>query len=575
MIPVAARLLEQHPSLMAMQRRLRWRWLMECAQVALLWSLAGAGLLIVVGRLYALGDWRTGALVCAALGVGLSIAQRLSRWPRLRAAAVAADGLGLEERVVSSLDARRVGHPVAALLERDAARALARLRVDQYPLVRDGRAWRHIAALAAAVIALWVVPLPTIGDRGRQADEAQAVLAARRALERTSAEVTRLSSSDPVSAAAASELHELDRSLARTTSVEAAAQQLEAAQERLASLGRAEEFAWRRALDAAAQSWMNEAELQSLARALAAHDELAVQQAAVDLAERGDALGSDQLRRLSLGLQAGANAARDAPPVAGALREIAAELGAAGSDDAAAAAANVAQRLRAGAARAAGLDTAQRAVAVLGSARAALGAAGTAASGGRAASGSAGGQTGSQAGQASGSQARTNVAGQGRGQGSGAGSGSNIAQGSGTSGNAGAGSGGPPGSGAGAGAGAGGGPSPGQPGSASGGQTLAGGRAAPGSGGTAVYVPLAGPSLMGGAAGPDVAVAGDVSTATGELAELPESPLALGALRPYEAVYAEYELGARQALSRQPLPPALEALVQRYFTAISPPGLEP
>jgi hypothetical protein len=80
---------------------------------------------------------------------------------------------------------------------------------------------------------------------------------------------------------------------------------------------------------------------------------------------------------------------------------------------------------------------------------------------------------------------------------------------------------------------------------------------------------------MGGAAGPDVAVAGDVSTATGELAELPESPLALGALRPYEAVYAEYELGARQALSRQPLPPALEALVQRYFTAISPPGLEP
>ena len=77
---------------------------------------------------------------------------------------------------------------------------------------------------------------------------------------------------------------------------------------------------------------------------------------------------------------------------------------------------------------------------------------------------------------------------------------------------------------------------------------------------------------MGGPGGPDVAVAGDASGATGQLVERPDSPLELGALRPYQAVYGEYAASARQSLARQGLPPALEALVQRYFSAISPVG---
>jgi hypothetical protein len=52
--------------------------------------------------------------------------------------------------------------------------------------------------------------------------------------------------------------------------------------------------------------------------------------------------------------------------------------------------------------------------------------------------------------------------------------------------------------------------------------------------------------------------------------ELPDSPLALGSVRPYQTVYGEYEERARHSLAQQTLPPALESLVQRYFSAIAP-----
>ena len=48
--------------------------------------------------------------------------------------------------------------------------------------------------------------------------------------------------------------------------------------------------------------------------------------------------------------------------------------------------------------------------------------------------------------------------------------------------------------------------------------------------------------------------------------ELPNSPLSLGAVRPYDEVYGQYESAARQSLSRNPLPPSLQGLVQRYFS---------
>jgi hypothetical protein len=54
--------------------------------------------------------------------------------------------------------------------------------------------------------------------------------------------------------------------------------------------------------------------------------------------------------------------------------------------------------------------------------------------------------------------------------------------------------------------------------------------------------------------------------------DLPDSPLTRGAVRPYDEVYGEYEAAARQSASRQSLPPALQGLVQRYFSALQPGG---
>ncbi len=587
----------RHAAWITLERRLRVRCLLGSLRLGLIGATVGIALAATLGKLLVLDGWVTAALIWSGLAVGVAMLARVPRWPNARAVALAADELGLQERISSSLEALRLGHPAAALLERDARHALARLRPEQYPLVPEPRAWRGLAALALGTAILVAAPLPSIGDRARQAEEARAVLAARRALERPSADVVRLSPVAPVAAAAADELRRLDSELSEVSTVDIAAQRMETAQERLASLARAEEFAWRRALDTMARQWARDPELQNLARALMAHDQRAVEQAAAELAARGEELSADDLQRLSVGLQAGANAARDVPEVAGALRQLASEAGATGPDGPAATAERIGDALEEGAARAAGLDATQRAVAAVGSARASLGATARGATGrGQAARGSSSGATGSQAG-ASGStatgaagQSRTGAgqsSGQGTGQGTaasgqGTGSQTGASQASGTgsagagrgvSGASGTGSGsGTGGSGTGAGAGAGTGSSGASENSATGGGTGAAGgaRGDPGPSEIAGNAPLGSPRLMGGGAGPDVAVAGDANAATGDLVQLPDSPLELGPLRPYQSVYGEYEEHARHSLAQQPLPPALEALVQRYFSAIDP-----
>jgi hypothetical protein len=80
--------------------------------------------------------------------------------------------------------------------------------------------------------------------------------------------------------------------------------------------------------------------------------------------------------------------------------------------------------------------------------------------------------------------------------------------------------------------------------------------------------------MLGGEGGDRAPVASGADAAGGESVDLAESPLTLGAIRPYRSVYADYEASARQSLARQPLPPALEERVQRYFSAISPPRSE-
>jgi hypothetical protein len=78
------------------------------------------------------------------------------------------------------------------------------------------------------------------------------------------------------------------------------------------------------------------------------------------------------------------------------------------------------------------------------------------------------------------------------------------------------------------------------------------------------------PGLPGGEGGQAVQASGDVAGAGGEAVDLPESPVTAGARRPYDQVYGEYEQAARQSLGRQSLPPALQGLVQRYFSSIDP-----
>jgi hypothetical protein len=84
------------------------------------------------------------------------------------------------------------------------------------------------------------------------------------------------------------------------------------------------------------------------------------------------------------------------------------------------------------------------------------------------------------------------------------------------------------------------------------------------------YDPVYTPGLPGGEGGPAIQANGDVAGAGGETVDLPESPLTAGNRRPYDQVYGEYEQEARRSLGRQSLPPALQGLVQRYFSSIEP-----
>lgn len=98
----------------------------------------------------------------------------------------------------------------------------------------------------------------------------------------------------------------------------------------------------------------------------------------------------------------------------------------------------------------------------------------------------------------------------------------------------------------------------------------------PGGSGTAsvrtptTYETVFAPHLAGGGRGVSASISGQARGAAGQSVDLPESPLTLGQLRPYNEVFAGYEAAARRTLSRSSLPPNLEALVRAYFGAIQP-----
>jgi hypothetical protein len=101
-----------------------------------------------------------------------------------------------------------------------------------------------------------------------------------------------------------------------------------------------------------------------------------------------------------------------------------------------------------------------------------------------------------------------------------------------------------------------------------------GGSQAPSNQPATAYDSIYAPSLLGGEGGPSAQAPGDAAGSSGQTVDLPESQLDLGTVRPYNEVYGDYEADARRSLSRQSLPPALQGVVQRYFSAIAPEGTE-
>ncbi|HEV8635361.1 MAG TPA: hypothetical protein VG370_14130, partial [Chloroflexota bacterium] len=468
----AAASAEMRRALRPLAARVRTRWLAEAARSWLLVAASGTALAALAGRLLgreewpaAAAGWALVALVGAAAG-----ALRAGRWPGGWAVARAADGLGLAERVTSALHARAVGHAAAPLVEADALRRLGRVDAREYPLLERPAAWRPVGlALLALALAL-VAPLPTLD---RSAADRPALAQARRSVAALPAKAP---APEPLAGVTADELAALEERLAAARSTGEAARALEQAQERLALLPMAEDYATRRALEELAASWEGRADpsaslragpstgsgraLRDAARALRSTDGAAVERALSELAERAAAMGPEEARALARALQAGANATRDLPELTAALRQAAAQASAAaapsggtgsagpgGAERLEEAIGDLGPRLGGAAARAAGLRRLEQALSGLGQARAELGRTGEPATGrrGDGASGRRGdGATGRAGDGATGETGSAGAAG-GSGSSTGAGTGDGTGAGRGSASGAGAGSGGPAG----------------------------------------------------------------------------------------------------------------------------------
>lgn len=508
------------------RRRLRLRRVLELSAFALATTLLLATLIILADRIvgFRARPFLLLAPVAAAFGAALAAPWR---WPGNGQAARAVDALGLAERAASALHAFNVDHPAASLI---AGQAIAGFESIQPAAVRilPGRGLaRFIGAAALALGVASFTPIPWLGSHAVRAARQAAIQDARAAVAALAAEIEAIAPDTSIRSIA-EQLRTLDRTLSRTDDPERAAQAIERTQQRMASLATSEHFAAERTVDALADIWEGDPQLGSVSRALKQRDAAGVQGALKNLDSIAGQLGQQQRRDLELQLQTGANIARDLPAAARALRDRAAAMSPddpAASDSAQAA---LAAAVAGATAAARTLAATQTALGALGQARAALGSSPALASGGS-----------------------------GRGSGSGSGSGNGSGNGSGTGGRG--------GSGAGSGAG----PAPGTPGGANA-QGGPGGSGQAGVRDASVYERVYAPSLLGGGRGVAARVSGDPGGASGQTRELTESEITLGALRPYNEVFAEYEGAARRALSRSALPANLEALVRAYFGAIQP-----
>jgi hypothetical protein len=548
---MAAEALTRHPSFRQLALRVHARWALHALRRGLVWGLAGAMPLTLVGRLAGWSDWASLALGWLALALVASIGIASLRRPDSWAVARAADALGLSERVTSSLYADTRSSSVAALIGADARRALGALQPSQYAVLDSRGMWRAVLAGAVLFALLLVLPIPQLSSDANRAAEAGRIVTAQQRVQ--AIEVQSLSEavrSTPLGQRTTEELRALRSTLSRTDSSADAARALETTQKRLTQLPGSDDYAWRRSLDSVASTLESQQEqtLLPLARALRARDQQVVDQALSELAARLDQPGvSDAERsRLQGALQQAANAAATSQPrLAGALRRAASATG----SGAAATDAELRDLLSEGVADAAALDSLDQSVADLSQLRATtlpVGARLVAATGTPTAYALIRGTPPPNA-----TLVAIPVSGAGNGGSSGVG---------------------PQGSGPGGGAGYGDTPSQGRPSSSdapTGGST-AGQRVAPNSAAAVEYDPVYAPSRLGGEGGPVVQAPGDATGATGAGVDLPQGPLTVGEVRPYNEVYAEYAQEARQSAARQSLPANVQTLVDRYFGSISP-----
>lgn len=550
---MAVESLTREPRFRALAVRVRMRGILASISFGLSVGVIGAALITLGGKASGLAwlEPAAGWLVLATCG---AVAYALIRAPDTWAVARAADGLGLAERVTSAVYAEAREARVSSLLVADARRALSQMDPMRYAVHGSPRVWQAPALGAVVWLVLVLAPIPRVGVDARGAADASRVTAAQQhvaAIELRPAQDAQRQS--PLAERTREELHALRDALARSQSSADAARTIENTQRQLAQLPGADDYAWRRALDAMATSLERDQALIPLAHALRERDAPAVDRALADLAARFDqpgAMTDAERAQLRNGLQAAANAAAASQPrLASALRRAASATSGSGLSSS-----ELQDVLSEGTIDAAALDALERSQVDLSNLRAMTlptGATLVPATGTPTAYALLRGTPPPNA---------TLVGVPARQSGAGASSGS----GAGT---------GPQGSGAGGGAGYGDTPTQGQPSdrdasatNASSGQP----KVAPNAASATAYDPVYAPSRLGGDGGPEVQVQGDATGARGAGVDLPQGPLTVGDVRPYDQVYAQYAREARQATSRQSLPSNVQNLVDRYFGSIAP-----
>jgi hypothetical protein len=501
-------------------------------------AIAGAALITLIGKLAGAQVWPFAASAWIVVALLASVLYAMIRRPDVWTVARAADGLGLAERVSSALYAESRAASVADLLREDARLALERLQPGGYALVAQRRVWRAVLLGTGVLMVLLVAPIPQLGsDASKTQDAARVTTAQQRVQAMEVQPPSDTQRASPLAEKTREQLQALRDALARSETSTDAAQALENTQRELAQLPGSDDYAARRALDAIAASLdsQHDQALIPLARALRNRDAEAANQA---LAE----LSADPRERAAL--QSAANAAAGSQPaLATALRRAASGSGATDSD--------LQNLLSQSISDAAALDSLEQTQTNLSQLRAATLPANATLVPAR------GTPTAYVLVRGTPPPNATLVALPGGG-----------AQG-GT---------GPQGNGQGGGAGHGDTPSTGRPSdneSQSNSASPPGERVAPNSATPTTYDPIYAPSRLGGEGGPAVQPAGDPTGARGAGVDVPNGPLTVGDVRPYDQVYSQYAQEARQSASRQSLPPNMQNAVDRYFGSIAPPTPAP